>query len=328
MPLLANVTTTPGGDLRIVTDGRRLDFASLAGVQMAFPDDDAVLMLSGITGLEIPPRRVTAQDFPGLDGQRLTQLSTGSREVVIPFLFDSPSGDVRTSRAALAKVRALLDYRATDYALNEGTFDLVATGVDGTGTRYLRVTYVDGMEGNLGIANGGTYWSTCDARLLAVSPYWRGETWGIFDVGIGADDPFLAVATEPQYDLVISSDRVLGVGVPVRVAGDVPSPCKVRVVGPATTTHVTSPAGLDVTIGNVPTGQTFILDTGTTDNGRRKSATLQGVSSWSLISASPKWGTGGALPVGNTTVDIVATGATSATRISVYGTALYETAWP
>lgn len=318
MPILARINVTSARtQIAVDLDRRRLDFASIDGENILDLGNSSFVVQSGITGLRVPPRQVTTQEFPGLDGARLSQVATSAREVVIPLFVASDEG-VGPHLRQLAEVRSFMDYRSVDYGLNEGTLDLVASQQDGT-TRTLRCIYVDGMEGAEGASAGsGGNWSIFDVKLLAVNPYWYGKGWTTPTVSLPESNPFLA-NDAPAHPLRLSSTVALGTDMPVFVPGDVPSSPIVELIGPATTTHITSSSGLDVTIGSLTTGQLFVLDTG-----RNRAATLDGVSAWNKVGTSPRFRP---LAPGGTTISIEMTGATADSRARVYGDALWETAW-
>lgn len=318
MPILAVVDTTPGEPPRVIpTDDRRFEFWNLDGTDVLQWSGSEWIIASGIQGIRMAPREVITDTVPGLPGGRLREIRTAMRTVVLPFVVVADSGDYRDHLAQMAHLRSYADFRSVDYASAEGTFDLVAIA-DGS-QRFLRCTYVDGMEGVDGISDGaGTDFSTFDMKLLAVSPFWRGDQWSTPTVSLPGTRPFLST-NSADHPWGLSPSVAIGSGMPVVVGGDVPSPAVVEIIGPATTTHITSPSGLDVTLGAVGAGETLVLDTG-----RRKALTVDGVTDWTLLGDSPQWAD---FRPGPTTVSVTMTGATTATRARVYGTELWETAW-
>lgn len=305
-----------------VHETRSLDFRSIDGATTLDWDGDEFILQPGVTGLNVPPREVITDRVPGMEGERLREIRTTSRTVILPFFVASADLSTTTHLEQLARVRAFCNYRTNDYATDEGTFDLVAHGGVG-GERTLRCTYVDGMEGEWGVELGnGAYYSTFDTKLLAVDPYWHGEEWSTPPVALPASMPF--VSESPLFSglgrVAVSPSVALGADMPVKVSGDVPSPALLEGTGPWSTLHITSPQGLDVMIGAVGSGQTLLLDTG-----RIKRCLLNGATDWSRITSdSPQWRP---LPPGNASISIEVTGATAATRARVYGSALWETAW-
>jgi hypothetical protein len=219
-------------------------------------------------------------------------------------------------RAQLARLRTVLDYRRVDYAALEGHADLVATSCDGA-IRRLRVSYVDGAEGNYGDRGDG--WAIFALRWVAHNPYWRGDEWTTPLVGVASGEPFLSTNPADGWPRKLSASVAIGEGMPVPVRGDVPSEPVIDIIGPATSTHITSPSGIDVTVGAIAGGETFRLDTR-----RGVSPTLDGVEAWDLLSSAPRFA---ALPPGDTTISIIATGANSATRVRVWGDTLWESPW-
>ncbi len=241
------------------------------------------------------------------------------REAIIPlFVIDDAGTGPHLDQ--LATVRSFMDYRATpDFAELEGTVDLRATGQGGD-TRRLRCTYVDGMEGAEGASvGGGSNWSMFDVKLLAVDPYWHGVEWSTPVVQLPGAAPFLSNNAADGFPRQITASVAIGEDMTVRVPGDVPSPAVVELLGPADATVITSPSGLNVTIGALAAGEQFVLDTG-----RTKRALLNGVPAWELVGQSPQWRP---LTPGSTTISVEVVGANDQTRARVYGTALWETAW-
>lgn len=320
MPILVNFPAPePTPAPLSIRETRSLDFRSIDGARTLDWSGDEFIMSPGVTGLNVPPRELVTERVPGLEGERLREIRTGSRTVVLPFLVVSGDYDTDSHLEQLARVRAFCDYRGLDYAVEEGTFDLVAKSGRG-GERTLRCSYVDGMEGAWGVEVGnGSYYSTFDTKLLAVDPYWHGEEWSTPVVVLPKVAPFLSNSLANPFPRPVSASVALGADMPVTVGGDVPSAAVIELTGPATSTHITSPQGLDVTIGAIGAGHTLLLDTG-----RRLRCELDGSTDWSLVGDSPQWAW---LPPGDASISVEVSGATEATSARVYGTSLWETAW-
>lgn len=322
MPILASIG--PRGPVvdtgPQVRETRSLDFRSIDGSTTLDWDGDEFILQPGVTGLNVPPREIITDRVPGMEGERLREIRTVSRTVILPFFIASADLSTTSHLEQLARVRAFCNYRTNDYAADEGTFDLVATSGVG-GERTLRCTYVDGMEGEWGVELGnGAYYSTFDTKLLAVDPYWHGQEWSTPEVALPKVAPFLSSSPANPFPRYITASIALGTDMSVTVGGDVPSPAIVDGVGPWTSMHITSPQGLDVMIGAVGAGQRLLLDTG-----RTKRCLLNDATNWGLVvSDSPQWRP---LPPGDASISIEVAGATSATRARVYGTSLWETAW-
>lgn len=316
MPILALIEDAYSPAV-IPDASRSLDIQPLGGEVIGFGARSYVLT-SGIQGLDLPPRSVEVDDVIGLDGGRLVSIRTLPRRVSIPMCVASEDARSDTFLALKARVARAMDYRAVDYAANEGTLDLIATrnGI----ARRLRCVYQDGMEGSLGHAHGeGLYWSTFDVGLLATSPYWRGEEWSTPLVGVASGEPFLSTDPGDGWPRMLSASVAIGEDMPVVVGGDVPSPPVIEIVGPATATSITSSSGMDVTVGAITAGQTFRLDTR-----RRVSPTLNDVQAWDLLASAPRFAP---LSPGETMISVVAEGATSATLVRVWGDSLWESPW-
>ena len=315
MPILLTLDTAPGEGGQ-PDQPCRLDFASVDGAELIEFDSEVWINRRGTTGLDLTPREIVSDRIVGLPGSRLVQVNDLPRDIVTPIMVRLDPGLCRDMRAQLARLRTVLDYRRVDYAALEGHADLVATSCDGA-IRRLRVSYVDGAEGNYGDRGDG--WAIFALRWVAHNPYWRGDEWTTPLVGVASGEAFLSTNPADGWPRKLSASVAIGEGMPVPVRGDVPSEPVIDIIGPATSTHITSPSGIDVTIGAVAAGETFRLDTR-----RGVSPTLNGVEAWDLLSSAPRFA---ALPPGDTTISIVATGATSATRVRVWGDTLWESPW-
>lgn len=317
MPILASFVRTATARRALVSDeNRSIDFRSIDGETTVEWDGVFVRILAGALGLDKPPVEVTRDRYPGLPGARLRQVSDLEKQVFLPLLVTAAPEDWRGLNKRLAQIRSMVDYRDGDYRANEGSFDLIATA-DGV-ERRLRCEYLDGMEGNYAEDAALPEWRRFGLSLLAVDPYWKGKGWTTPTVSLPESNPFLA-NDAPAHPLRLSSTVAIGTDMPVFVPGDIASPAVIELIGPATTTHITSPSGLDVTIGALTAGQLFVLDTG-----RNRAATLGGVAAWDKVGTSPRFRP---LAPGGTTISIEMSGASADSRARVYGDALWETAW-
>ncbi|WP_030526604.1 hypothetical protein [Phycicoccus jejuensis] len=326
MPILARVNFLRGRApvIRPDVDRRRLDLVDVAtGAPLPIFNGSVgsttYVALSGLTGLRMAPRTFTEREYPGMDGARIEQIRRAPRDVVIPLFVEAKDQRILTHLDQLDELGQAMSYDFNDYATDEGTLDLVATGQDGS-TRRLRCYYVDGLEGAEGFsASNATYWSMFDVKLRAVDPLWRGEPWTTPSIGLPTDDPFLSDDPADEWPRRLSPAIALGADMPLSIPGRVPSPASVELIGPASTTRVASPGGLDVTIGPIADGDVFLLETG-----RRKRALLNGVDAWEKVGTSPKWRP---LPPGETTITVQMSGATAASHARVFGESLHESAW-
>lgn len=294
----------------------RLDLRALDGSELIHADGQIWVNRAAVTGIDLAPREIVADRIAGMDGSRLVQINTLDRDVVIPFLVRPQTRTCHEVRAQVSRLRRVLDYRRVDYAANDGHLDIVGTSGDGF-SRSLRVAYVEGAEGFY--ADRGPGWAVFALRFLAVDPYWRGGEWTTPLVGVDTTPPFLSTSGAHAWPRMLAPSVVIGADMPVDVQGDVPSAPVLDIVGPATSTTVTSPSGMSVTIGAIGAGESFRLDTR-----RRVSVALNGSEAWGLLGASPRWAP---LAPGATTISVVATGATAATRVRVWGDSLWESPW-
>lgn len=315
MPILALLDTVTGTPI----EGERpcrLDFAALDGSEVIECDSSVWVNQAGVTGIDLAPREIVSDRIVGLPGSRLVQINDLERDVVTPLLVRPSTRTCQAIRDQVARLRRVLDYRRVDYVDLEGHADIVATSGLGV-VRRLRVTYVEGAEGRY--ADRGPGWAIFALRWLATSPYWRGEEWSTPLVGVASGEPFLSTDPGDGWPRMLSASVAIGEDMPVVVGGDVPSPPVIEIVGPATATSITSSSGMDVTVGAITAGQTFRLDTR-----RRVSPTLNDVQAWDLLASAPRFAP---LSPGETMISVVAEGATSATRVRVWGDSLWESPW-
>ena len=317
MPLVATLATPAESPVFIPVDDRRLDFRSLDGQDLLSWGDDEWIVGADVFGLDVAPRLLTVDRVPGLRGSRLREIDDGPAEMVLPLWVKPTSRDWRDVLSMLARVRSFMSFRRVDYVADEGTFDLVASTRGRS--RYRRCVYQQGLEGDYANPQGFHQWRRFALRVLAVDPDWHGEPWSTPIVRLPISSPFLTPVGTRTTPLRLTSSIALGTDMPVTVGGDIPSPVTVEIGGPATSTHITSPQGLDVTVGALTSGQTFRLETG-----RRKRALLNGVSAGSLLSSGPQWRP---LPPGGASISVEVTGATSETWARVFGESLWETPW-
>ena len=312
MPLVASGLPPAAAPARVI-DLRRVEFVSLDGSRVFDWGGRECFVLAGWEGADLAaPDLLTARSGSGY--YRLDEIRSGMREMAFPVHLNAANHlDLLGLKASL---RAFFAWRGVDYRGADGTFDVVAHNGYG-GSRRLRCVYKSGMEGVYGHGDGS--WVTLPLVLLSVDPDWHGEPWSTPIVRLPISSPFLTTVGTRASPLRLTSSIALGTDMPVTVGGDIPSPVTVEIGGPATSTHITSPQGLDVTVGALTSGQTFRLETG-----RRKRALLNGVSAGSLLSSGPQWRP---LPPGGASISVEVTGATSETWARVFGESLWETPW-
>lgn len=316
MPILATVVETRPHVAKAVVpvEDRRFEFESLDGANLIDWSGSEFIDQAGITGIDMPPREVIRDQIPRLPGSRLQEIRDLEREVFLPVSVRPADRDYRSMLKQLASLRSFMDYRAMDYVAAEGTFDLA--GYSTAGRRTLRCTYLDGMEGDYGADSFFAWWRKLGLRFLVCDPYWHGEQWSTPWVGLPTPRPFLS-SNSAAHPWGLSASVALGKDMPVTVAGDVPSPATIQLLGGAASLHVTSPQGLDVLV-----GATGPADQLTIDTGRRKQVLLNGQPAWNLLVGTPQWEW---LPVGDASISVEVVGATAATVARVFGDSLWET---
>lgn len=266
--------------------------------------------MPGIEGLDLPPREVLTKRSPGMDGERLVEVRTLSREVFLPLFVASDSSHL----AYLERrdgLRRLFNYRSVDYRAAGGTFDLVAESA--RGARSLRCVFVEGMSGVKAPDEGG-WWAKLGLTLRAVNPYWEGDRW---------QTPIIrqesGVSWFGAFPGRLASSYTFGTFT-VPVPGDAESPVTVDLVGPATSVTITGP-GLLVSIpGGLASGETARIVT----DPRGRTALFGGVVDWARVGPVSTWAP---LPPGDRTLSIVVAGVGATTQAQVSGPTRYDAPW-
>lgn len=291
-----------------------VDFRALDGSDLiAWGREDGYVIGSGIVGFDGVPVEVSRRRTPGIDGGYIDQVVGLERDLLVPVWLRSSA--CHGVHVAMSRMRSMWSRHAgRDYRTLDGTFVLAAGEAGSTG-RTLPVVYVSGAEGD-GHEPG---YRVLPLRLLAVAPYWRGEQWSTPTVTQPSTAPFTSTSAGDPWPRPIASSYALGSALGVTIPGDAPSAPVVELVGPFNSVHVTSPQGLDVSIGQIAAGSTFVLDTG-----RHRRYHLDGVARPDLIGSGPVWSP---LLPGVASITIAVSGAAAGSSARVYGTSLWESPW-
>lgn len=296
------------------SDSRQFGFESLDGQSLIISLTGTELVaLWGTQGLDAPPRVVTQEIVPGMDGALIADIKIGARDVFLPIFVGSEQGHL-VHLQQRRTLRGLFDFRQNNWRTDGGTFNLVASSI--FGERRLRCLYVSGMNGDYTQDSGGSWWQSLGLNLLAVQPYWVGDPWSTPLITRPAATRWFGVFP-PQ----LSSSLAFGSSVPVVVTGDVESWPTISMTGPATSVVISTPAGLYVSIpAGIASGETAVIAT----DPRATEAAFNGVTDWSRVAPSTAYAP---LQPGLSQISLLLAGANTNTTALVTGPSLYEAPW-
>lgn len=292
-------------------DSRTLAFRALDGTYPFPSTGREFFFMPDLEGLDMPKVDLITRKVPGMDGELLSEIRVGRREIFLPLFIASDSTHTQylDRRDDLA---ALFNHRRIDYRALGGTFDLVATSV--RGERSLRCARVEGMTGAKWPGES-SHWAKLGITAWAVQPYWRGVDWSTPIIRVPAGSSWFGV-----FPPDLSSSQAIGTNIPVVIHGDVDSWPVIEMIGPADSVliegagiHIEIPEGLGV---NEPA----YIDT----NPRSRAALFDNVSQWERVAPQR---TLRALPPGRNllTINLSDPAASSMARVS--GPTLWERPW-
>lgn len=256
---------------------------------------EGLLVTRGPIGLDAPPVDNVLGQFTATDGASLTSRRRTPRQVILPFHLEHGTR-VQTRVAQLARML-------------QGPGEL--TWTDGTSSRKLRrVIYEAGLSGDLSAASSPT-WRRAVVSLLALDPWWYGESTSV---------P-LSIAAATAFDAAIPFDDAIpfdgGASTSITVDGDADAFPVVTVVGPVSALTVSNGVQAWQLAAAVASGATIEVDSRPTSRGPR---VLGGETDWSLLTEGSRLWT---LPAGSASIVANATGTSGATSI----TAQWESRW-
>ena len=252
-PVLDSPSQLPSLGDADFADSRTLAFRSLDGTSILPFTGDEFIAQWGIQGLDMPPREIVEEEFPGEDGSDLVDIKILPRQFTIPIFCGSNSGHLPYLRNR-ERMRSFFDHRRVDYRREGGTFDLVASSA--SGERSLRAVYVEGMDGTWDQATTGSYFESFGLIGRSVRTYWYGERWATPKVTRPAGFSWFG-----RFPPVLSSSRTLGADIHVQVGGQAPSWPRIDMMGPAPSVEVVGP-GLYVLIPDgLEAGEVAVIDT-------------------------------------------------------------------
>jgi hypothetical protein len=296
---------------RTMWDTRTFTFRDLDGNSPFAVGTSDFFYQPDITGTDMPPREIVTRQIPGMEGERLSEIRIGSREVFLPLWIKSSAShlDYLDRRDQLAR---LFNHRSVDYRAQDGTLDLVANSA--RGERSLRCVYVDGMTNTMW-PNEGAFWGKLGITLRAVRPYWTGVPWATPIVRIPEPSAWFG-----KFPPTMTSSRAFGNDLRVTVEGDAESWPTVDLVGPATAVTIVG-KGLSVSVpGGLADGETGKIVT----DPRGRVALFSGVRDWSRVAPTDRYQP---LLPGDNSFTITMTGATTASMAKVSGETRYERPW-
>jgi hypothetical protein len=274
-----------------------LTFSLVGGNADVIPFDGAqgFQLLTGFRGLGIPTTDLRITPSAG-DGGTWRSTRRGVRDLDLPLYVEGVDrGEVEDK---LRRLTAALDDR------NGVSPKLLANYSDGT-SYELEVHYAAGAETQYGAEAGATYcrWVI---TLRAPDPYWTSVQAVSFSLGASTGTKGLL----PELDrLLVQSSQVLGTFT-VDNPGDVPAFPVWTLEGPATNVAVSS-SGIGWTYTETLAGGDKI----TVNTGTATVKNAAGTNKYAYLGTAPKLF---AIPAGESTLSIVVTGTSTASKVSGY----------
>lgn len=268
-------------------------------------DGSPIILMPGMTGLDMPPVSSFLDATPQLAGARYGGSHADPRPVFLPLYVEGGS------RAAAVDVRRAFLNSLAPFSGQAGT--LTVAEPDGT-RRHLDCRYVGGAEGSEGTDESGLHWITYGINLIADDqPFWYGDP---------ITPPSWSASTPPAFfplrafPFVVGSSQVLG-ATSVFNAGDVDAYPVWTLNGPATGLTLTLGARTLALTHTITAGQQIIVDT----HPRAETIVDQtGASLWAGVAAGyDLW----PLPPGVSPITITVTGTGTGTNLSMTYSPLY-----
>lgn len=300
-------------------DTRVYWFESMDGsVVIPLNVDAERILMPGATGLYLPPVDVVTATTPGVPGSWIQEENILEREVFLPMKFASDRSQEEFF-AELDELRGLVTANwFTPRVGRTGSFRL---GVASSkGERLLDVTYKSGMEGAAGGSDGGTRWQKFGLTLVAADPFFHAREKTSYTYQVDAGEVFLSSTDANSWPRALSASTVIGNGMEMFVAGDVPAWIDMDVTGPATLASVTYPGTNVVMNSAIAAGSELSLVT----HPRRRSARLNGSVAWSKIAFNSTFAP---LMPGSNTVNVAMNSSGDGTSMTVSWLEGWVSAW-
>lgn len=263
-------------------------------------DNQNYVLNPDFLGFGVPPAEVRIENSAG-DGGVFRHAKRGVRVMDLPItVLGSDRADVQTKLRRLGKLTQNVF----------GPLTLEARYSDGE-TLSLQTYYTGGAESQWG-SSAGLVWAKWVLSLQAPQPYWQSATVEQFTITQGATGRGLL----PQLSkLKVSSSQALGT-VLINNTGDVPTFPTYRITGPVEEFSVSDGTQGFSFVDSVADGETIFVNT---ETGEVYDQT--GANRYPILGSAPKLFR---LPVGESAIDILGTGATDDTRIDVFYSLRYE----
>jgi hypothetical protein len=251
-------------------------------------------------GFGIPPAQVRIEDSAG-DGGVFRHAKRGVRSLDLPItIVGNDRADVQTKLRRLAKLTQNTN----------GPLTLEARYTDGEKLQ-LKTYYTGGAESQWG-TDAGLTWCKWVLSLQAPQPYWESAIVQQFTVSAGGTGRGLL----PELSkMKISSSQALGV-IEIFNSGDVPVFPSYRIIGPIDNFSVSSNGQSWGFNRAIDEGETIFVNTLTGTVVDQDS-----VNQYPILNPAPKLFP---IQVGETTLNISGTDATTATRIDVFYQLAFE----
>lgn len=215
----------------------------------------AIVLQPGVSGLDLPPFELHADDSPNLDGSSFRSTRAASRQILLPvYVYGIDRRTLREFKRRLANV------------LNPRNGYCTLTFIEQDGVpRRINCYYAGGMEGNESADAAGFRWISYGIQLTAMDPWFYGDTEVSARWSFGSAMPFLGSSFFP---LQLGSGTQATNTIEVDNPGDVEAWPIWTITGPLKSFELTGPdgskfgipaqaGGLDV----LPAGRTLTIDT-------------------------------------------------------------------
>lgn len=190
----------------------------------------AIVLQPGVSGLDLPPFELHADDSPNLDGSSFRSVRATARQILLPvFVYGIDRRTLRQFKRKLAN------------ALNPKAGYCVLTFIEQDGVpRRLQCYYAGGMEGNESSDAAGFKWVTYGIQLTAMDPWFYGDTEAVTKWAFGTSQPFLA---SPFFPLKLGAGEQVTNTIKVTNPGDIEAWPVWTITGPLKSFEFIGPDG-------------------------------------------------------------------------------------